>query len=59
MEIAAPKAEENQGMEGKSILNRNISEIAQMLDEEYCEVLLRNLIQMFDGPPSALFAKIS
>lgn len=28
-------------MEGKSTLNRNMSEIAQMLDEEYTKILFK------------------
>lgn len=37
-------------MEGKSILNRNMSEIVQILDQECTRILLRSLIQMFEGP---------
>lgn len=38
-------------MEGKSILNRNMSdEIAQILDQECTKILLRSLIQMFEEP---------
>lgn len=37
-------------MKGKAISNRNVSEIAQILDEECTRILLRNLIQMFEGP---------
>lgn len=37
-------------MEGKSILNRNISEIAQILDQECTKNFLRSLIQLFEGP---------
>lgn len=38
-------------MEGKSVLNRNMSdEVAQILDQECTKILLRSLIQMFEGP---------